>query len=77
MPIKDELGRLGNTELVVLCSKVSESATEQSASMARELKQEWASLQTPPELQLKGQQKKEAHLAAWRTRTIEFLAGIL
>jgi len=80
MPTKDELGKLGNTQLAVLCSKVSESDnnyTEQSASKARDLKQEWVSLQTPPEPQLKDQQKKEAQLASWRTQAIEFLAGIL
>jgi hypothetical protein len=79
MPTKDELERLPNVGLAVLCSKVAEDLsryTEQGAAAARELKKQWAFLQTPPEMQFKDEQKKQAQLAEWRTRAINFLAEI-
>ncbi len=77
---KQELENLKTVALAVLCSKVAadpRNYTELGATTARELHKEWASLQSPPEMLLKDEQKKESQLAAWRTRAIEFLAGIL
>ena len=76
---KQELERLSSVELAVLCSKLAENSklyTKQDAIKGRELKYEWASLQTPPEISFQDEQVKKAALAAWRTRAIEFLAGV-
>lgn len=78
MPIKRELERLPNVELAVMCSKVADDPkryTEPGAAKAFELKKEWASLQTPPELSFKEEQKKKDQLGDWRTRAINFLAA--
>lgn len=80
MPTKDELEKLPNVDLAVLCGKIvndAEHFTEENAAKAGELKVEWASLQTPPEAQLKDEQKKREQVAGWRTRAAEFLAAVL
>ena len=75
MASKQELEKLGTTELAVLCGKVAADATrysESGAAKAFTLKQEWALLQSPPSPVLKEQQNKKVQLAAWRSRAIEF-----
>jgi hypothetical protein len=75
MASKQELENLGTTELAMLCGKVAADATrysESGAAKAFTLQQEWALLQTSPSPVLKEQQNKEAELASWRSRAIEF-----
>ena len=75
MASKQELENLGTTELAVLCGKVAADAAkygESGAAKAFTLKQEWALLHTSPSPVGKEQQNKEAELASWRSRAIEF-----
>lgn len=59
----------------MLCGKVAADDvkyTESGAAKAFTLKQEWASLQSAPAAGVNEQRKKEAELASWRLRAIEF-----
>lgn len=80
MPAKQELEKESTIQLAVMCSKVaddSEHYGEDSSDKAFNLRTEWTSLQTPREISLKDQEKKEEQLATLHTRMAEFLAGIL
>jgi hypothetical protein len=80
MPTKQELEKLSTIRLAVMCGRVADDPEQYSqagSEKALELRTEWASLQTPRELSLKDQEKKEQQLATLHTRMVDFLAGIL
>ena len=81
MPTKEELERMGMTQLAVLCQKVAESPTAGSveADQGREMKHEWALLiqsMTPP-ASLREHQAKEAELEKLKQRMVSFPAAVL
>ena len=80
MPTEQELDKLGNPELAMLCGKIAAEPakyTEAAADRAVALGQEWASFQTSDSAVFREQQGKIVELASWRKRTLEFLAVIL
>jgi hypothetical protein len=79
MPPKQEFEKLSTVRLAAMCGKVADNPkqySEAGAEKAFKLRTEWASLQTPREISLTDQEKKEAQLAALHTRMAEFLAEI-
>ena len=64
-PTKQDLEKCQTVVLAVMCGKVADDPnhfTKADVDQALELKKEWFSLQTPPELSLQDQQKKEEQL---------------
>jgi hypothetical protein len=79
MPTKQELEQTSTVVLAVMCGKVADDPEhygEDISDKAFNLRSEWASLQTPHEMHLKDQEKKEEELATLHTRMVEFLAGL-
>jgi hypothetical protein len=79
MPPKQELEQTSTVVLAVMCGKVADDAEhygEEISDKAFNLRTEWASLQTPPEISQKDEEKKKEQLATLHTRMVEFLAGL-
>jgi len=76
MANKKELEALHPTTLAVLCEKLSNvSSDPPTVAKCRELRAEWASLQTPPSPSLKEEREKDAKRWNLRKRMIHFLEG--
>jgi len=73
---RKDLEALHPTTLAVLCGKLAEVSHDQEAvTKARELKQEWSLLQTPPSSSYREEKAKDAKRWENRQRMIDFLDG--
>jgi hypothetical protein len=79
MPTKKELEQTSTVVLAVMCGKVADDPEhygEDTSDKAFNLRKEWVSLQTPPEISHKDEEKKKEQLATLHTRMVKFLASL-
>ena len=80
VPTKQQLESMDDVHLAVMCGRVADTPPaypQPITDKARELKAEWAKLQTPPEPDYEKQQAIEARRAHLKTRMADFLANVL
>jgi hypothetical protein len=75
MACRKELETLNSKLLAVLCEKVATVSDAPTAATARALRNEWASLQSPPSTSLKEERVKDEQRMDNRNMMLDFLQG--